>query len=68
MWSMTPRQTKANLDKFAGHVQATLPKDSAVNLATQGCMPLTVLVKVNIVLFIDESQTLLREQSKGATI
>eukprot|EP00903_Cladosiphon_okamuranus_P014952 g13840.t1 len=36
---------EANLDKFADRVQALLPKDSPVNLATQGCMPLIVLIK-----------------------
>lgn len=40
---------QANLDKFADRVQALLPKDSQIDLSTQGCMPLTVLMKVTLV-------------------
>ncbi|CAN0290937.1 unnamed protein product, partial [Ectocarpus sp. 12 AP-2014] len=36
---------EANLDKFADHIQAHLPKDSPINLSAHGCMPFTVLIK-----------------------
>ena len=71
-WPTAPQQTKANLDKFADQVQATLPKDSAVNLTTQGCMPLTVLVKVKMInstrylvlISVTHDQPIVHEQTK----